>query len=97
MATSTVIRTDIAKRAFYGGNLALWGHLVYLKSYQQDGVTWAANGLTLAECIELVNQMTDDDLALFSVWDYAPCLCGAPMYDGRCSEEDCVCSTEVQS
>lgn len=27
----------------------------------------------------------------------APCLCGAPLYDGRCSEEDCVCSSEARS
>lgn len=55
-------RQQMAHEAFWGKNEALYAHLESLASYREGGVEWPANGLSLADCVRLVAEMTEEEL-----------------------------------
>lgn len=55
-------RREIAINAFYGGNETLMEFLANENGYTMDGVAWPANGFTLAEVIQMVEEMDEDIL-----------------------------------
>jgi hypothetical protein len=62
-------RRQMATEAFWGKNDALYSHLEQMASYEKGGVTWAANGLSLEDCVRLAEAMTEEE------WDVALAVC----------------------
>lgn len=53
-------RDEYARNAFWGSNPILMAAVEDARGYEQDGVWYPANGMTLAECIETVEAMDEE-------------------------------------
>jgi hypothetical protein len=58
-------RRQIAVDAFCGCNNPLYQRLLFKAGYEMNGQWFPSNGLTLADCIHLVKEMTEEELARY--------------------------------
>lgn len=55
-------RSQIAVDVFNGNNEALYSRICEVNSYEQDGIIYAANGLTKLQVVEFVEALTDEEI-----------------------------------
>ena len=64
----TMNRNEIARAAFWGNNEALMNYMCSVDSYTWNGVEYPANGITLARAIEIMENLSSDEIdALIAV------------------------------